>query len=291
MKKRTVLIAILGGQPQVVTFALDLLLVRGELVDEVAVVHLGRERYLRALRRLGEAFPGDRYAGRRCHLRPVPIYAGERLGILQDIRTERDVAAVWRTIHELIRQLKEDRAHVHLLLAGGRRMMAMLAVSTAMLQLEPGDFIWHLYTPDEVQQRARDGAILHAPDAGIELLQVPVAMLGSYFPAIRALMTVSPEDVLTAQTRWLSQDERGRCLSVWRRLTLRQQDVLRAFAQGMGREEVAALLSVSIRTVDSHKSRILDECRVIWELPESERLDYHFIYRHFEPCLSQLGRL
>ena len=286
MKRRTVLIATLGGQPQVVTFALDILLERGEVIEEVAVVHLGKTRYLQALRRLSEAFPGDRYAGRRCHLRPVPIFDGART--LMDIRSDRDAAVVWRTLHELIRGAKEEGAHVHLLLSGGRRMMALLAVSAAMLQLEPGDHIWHIYTPDEVQARARGGAILHAPDAGITLMEAPIAPLGSYFPAIRALASLTPEDVLYRQTKRMDDEGRERCREVWRRLTSRQREVLRAFAQGMTREAVAAHLGASVRTVDSHKSRILDECRIAWGLDEGERLDYHFLYREFGPCLSML---
>lgn len=286
MKRRTVLIATLGGQPQVVTFALDLLLERGEEIDEVAVVHLGKARYLQALRRLGEAFPGDRYGDRRCHLRPVPIFDGRR--VLVDIRGNRDASVVWRTMHELIRNAKEAGAQVHLLLSGGRRMMALLAVSAAMLQLEPGDHVWHIYTPDEVQARARGGALLHAPNAGITLMEAPIAPLGSYFPAIRALASLTPEDVLQTQTRWLDDAGKGRCQEVWRRLTARQKEVLRAFAQGMTREDVAERLALSVRTVDSHKSHILDECRVAWGLEEDARLDYHFLYRKFGPCLSLL---
>ncbi len=287
MNRQTVLIATLGGQPQVVTFALDQLLLRGEKVDEVVVVHLGRPRYLRALRRLSEAFPGDVYAGQRCHLRPAPIYDGHKM--LADIQNHRDVSVVWRTLHELIRQLKEGGARIHLLLSGGRRMMALLAVSAAMLQLEPGDHIWHLYTPDEVQKQARSGAMLHAPEeAGIVLLEAPIAPLGSYFPALQALATVSPEEVLASQTRWLDDAERAKCREVWHRLTERQQEVLRAFAQGMDREEAARALGISVRTVDSHKSVILEECHSAWGLPETERLTYHFLQRKFERCLSTL---
>ena len=72
---RTVLVAPLGGQPQVVTFALDLLLAQGVAVDEVVVIHLAAPRYRQAYRRLAEAFPGDRYGDRAIHLRGVPICA------------------------------------------------------------------------------------------------------------------------------------------------------------------------------------------------------------------------
>ena len=287
MRRRSVLVATLGRQPQIVTFALDGLLARGERVDEVVAVHLGGPHYLQALRRLSEAFPGDRYAGRRCHFRPAPIRDG---GVLvSDIRDSRAVAAVWRAIYELIRELKEEGAQLHLLLSGGRRMMALLAVSAAMLQLEPGDHIWHIYTPDALQEEARFGAMLHAPeDAGVVLLEAPIAPLGSYFPALRALAALTPEDVLASQTRWLDDAERAKCREVWERLTERQREVLRAFAQGMDREEAARALGISVRTVDSHKSVILDECHNAWSLPETERLTYHFIQRKFEKCLSGL---
>ncbi len=287
MKRRSVLVATLGRQPQIVTFALDAFLERGIRVDEVIVVHLGSADYLRALRRLAEAFPGDRYAGERCHLRPAPIYDGKSM--LSDIRDERAVAVVWRAIYELIRGLKEEGVQLHLLLTGGRRMMALLAVSAAMLQLEPGDRIWHIYTPDALQEQARFGARLHAPDeAGVALLEAPIAPLGSYFPALRALTTLSPEDVLASQTRWLDDAERAKCREVWERLTERQREVLRAFAQGLDREEAARALGISVRTVDSHKSVILDECHNAWSLPAGERLTYHFIQRKFEKCLASL---
>ncbi len=287
MKRRSVLVATLGRQPQIVTFALDAFLERGIRVDEVIAVHLGSADYLRALRRLSEAFPGDRYAGQRCHLRPAPIYDGKSM--LSDIRDERAVAVVWRAIYELIRGLKEEGVQLHLLLTGGRRMMALLAVSAAMLQLEPGDRIWHIYTPEPLQEQARFGAMLHAPDeAGVVLLEAPIAPLGSYFPALRALTTLSPEDVLASQTRWLDDAERAKCREVWKRLTERQREVLRAFAQGMDREEVAQALGISVRTVDSHKSVILDECHNAWSLPAGERLTYHFIQRKFEKCLASL---
>ncbi len=37
------------------------------------------------------------------------------------------------------------------------------------------------------------------------------------------------------------------------------------------------MLVISLKTVDSHKSVILAECRVAWGLDEGERLTYHFL--------------
>ncbi|NOX61975.1 MAG: histidine kinase [Chloroflexi bacterium] len=286
MTKRTVLVATLGGQPQIVTFALQRLHEHGVPITEVAVLHLSRPRYLRALRRLGQAFPGDEFLGRRCHLRPVPIRVDDEP--LPDIRGEEDVNAVWRAIYQVIRQLKDDGAQIHLLLTGGRRMMALLGVSAAMLQLEPGDQIWHLYTPDALLKKARDGAILIAPpNSGVRLLRTPIAPLGAYFPAIQVL-TRTPDEVLARSTRWLDEQQQALCEKVWAALSPRERDVLRVFAEGKNRREAAAALHLSIKTIDAHKSKILGECRVAWDVDEGKRIDYHFLREKFQDYVRQL---
>ena len=287
MTKRTVLVATLGGQPQIISFALQCLLDQGVPITEVAVLHLSRPRYLHALRRLSEAFPADLFMGRRCHLRPLPILADNEP--LADIRGEEDVNAVWRAIYQTIRDLKDQGVQIHLLLSGGRRMMALLGVSAAMLQLEPGDAIWHLYTPDPLLQEARDGAILIAPaDSGIKLLRTPVAPLGAYFPAIQALAR-TPDEVLTRSTRWLDQRQKTLCQKVWNALSPQERRVLRAFAEGKNRQEVAEALHLSIKTVDTHKSKILGECRVAWDLDEKRRITYHFLREKFQDYLDRLS--
>jgi CRISPR-associated protein Csx14 len=277
---RTVLVAPLGGQPQIVTFALDLLLSQGVEVNEVVVIHLAAPRYRQAYRRLAEAFPGDRYGARTIHLRGIPIMRGERA--LDDVCDTSDADAVWRTVHELIANLKGRGLRLHLLLTGGRRLMALMAVSAALLHLEHGDRAWHLYTPDEVVQAAYNGALLHvAAEAGVQLIEVPLAPLGAYFPGLRPLLNASPAEVIATRTRWLDEVEQGRCRAVLERLSERQTDVLRAFAGGLAPAQVADRLSVTSKTVDAHKTAILAECRIAWNLPEDERLSYHWLREKF----------
>ena len=285
MKSRTVLIATLGGQPQVVTFALDALLAQGESMDEVVVVHLNSLRYRKAFQRLAREFPGDRYAGRLCHFRGVPVRSQKR--VLDDIRDDDDAAVVWRTMHDLVRTVKASGARIHLLLTGGRRMRGLLAVSAALLQLDHGDRVWHLYTPDEIRQAADEGAIMHVESAaGVQLIQAPLAPLGAYFPPIRALAGATPQQTLLEQTRWLDPAERQRCQQVWDRLTDRQQEVLGSFAKGLDRSQTADALHITVKTVDSHKSRIAALCREAWELPENGRVSYGFLARVFGPFLA-----
>ncbi len=276
------LVATLGGQPQVVTFTLDVLLAQGEMVREVVVLHLAatNPRYGRSLARVAAWFPNDRYEGRPIRFRPVLVRRGpERLA---DIRNEVEAEAAWNAIYELIAGLKRQGRRLHLCIAGGRRLLGLLAMSAALLHFGHRDRLWHLYTPGELLERARDGAIMHArPEDGVRLIPIPLVPWGAYFPALRALAQTTPEQAIAVQTRWLNQAERVCCRAVVERLTPRRLDVLRAFAAGQRPQEVAESLCITLKTVDSHKTVVLDECRNAWGVPEDTQLDYHFLREKF----------
>lgn len=281
-------VATMAGGPQIVTFALDELLRRGEVIQEVIVVHLSPQADPltgRALVKLAAEFPNDHYAGRPCRLRFFPIRRGT--GKLDDIRDEADADVAWSAIHELVATLKAQGRHLHICIAGGRRMLALLAMSAAMLHFDHHDRLWHMYTPAEFIERSRNGAIMHArPEDGVRLIQVPLVPWGAYFPALRELAQATPGQVIAARTRWLDRTERARCRAVVERLTPRQLDVLRAFAAGQRPQEVAESLCITLKTVDSHKTVILGECRNAWNVPEDAWLDYHFLRDKFGPFFA-----
>ncbi len=280
------LIAPLGGQPQVVTFALDCLLRSGEAVDEVYVLHPAatESRVGRALHCLHQEFLGGNYAGRPCRLRRVPLL---RNGLpLADIRSADDAETAWSTARDLIAELKQQGHQLHLCVAGGRRVMGLMVASAAALLCDHRDRLWHLYTPDALRAAAAGGAITHVPpESGVVLIPVPMAPWGAYFPALRA-MAQAPQEAVAAQMGWLRSDDESRCRQVLQRLTQRQQETLRVFARGLRPQEVAAVLHVTLSTVNAHKTAILAECRNVWAIDDGERLDFHFIAQHFAVYLS-----
>jgi CRISPR-associated protein Csx14 len=282
------LIATLGGQPQVVTFTLDALLAQGEQISEVYLVHLSLEnpRTRQALHRLQQEFLDDHYAGRRCRLRRAPIQSNGQT--LTDIRTAADAEATWQSIRNLIAELKNEGRKLHLGLSGGRRMMALLAMSAAALLFDHQDRIWHLYTPEETLRRVKDGAVMHVtPADGVQLVQTPIVPWGAYFPALRMLAQTSMLTV-QEQLRLFTAMEDPACRQVWERLSPRRREVLRAFAEGKRPDEVAAALSISLSTVNTHKTAILAECRVTWGLPDDEPLDYRFLRERFARFVQQV---
>lgn len=278
------MLATLGGQPQVVTFALDELLARGEQIREVVVLHLGPEnpRFGQALARLGAEFASDRYRGRRIRFRPVPVRNAR--GRLPDIRDATEAEAALQAIHELIATLKAQGRRLHVCIAGGRRLLALLSMSSAMLHFSHHDRMWHLYTPEDFLAQADEGAIMHAgAEDGIRLIQVPLVPWGVYFPQLRQLAQVSPSQAMAVPAFWLDETDRRRCQAVIEQLTPRQCEVLRAFAQGASPQEVAEALCITLSTVDDHKKVILAECRNAWEVSEGTWLTYHFLREKFGP--------
>lgn len=277
------LVVTIGGQVQIVTFTLDWLLAQGESVREVFGLHLSPAGAPQPelLTRLAAEFNGDRYRGQSCRLRLVPIRRGNDR--LPDIRDEADAEATWQTVYQLLTNLKDQGRRLHLCIAGGRRMMALLSMSAAMLLFGHQDRVWHIYTPPDFLEMAQDGTIMHArPEDGVHLIEVPVVPWGAYFPALRDLVQ-PPAQIIAGRTRWLDRTERARCRAVVDRLTPRQLEVLRAFAAGQTPQEVAESLVISLKTVDSHKTAILSECRLAWGLPDEAWLDFHFLRDRFGP--------
>ncbi len=271
----------MGGQAQVVTFALDALLDRGETVTQAQVLHFTptNPRIKRALTQLRAEFTGGFYREEPLDYHRVPVQWDERT--LAYIRNGAEAEAVWRWARDLLTGLKQSGRRLHLCIAGGPRVLALTLTSAAMLHCDHRDRLWHLYTPKAFIAEARDGAILHAPpEAGVKLIPVPMAPWGSYFPALRQLTQPSSPGTQ------LSPTDISNCDAVWTRLTDRQQDVLIALAKGHLPQEAADALHITLNTLDSHKTQILAECRLAWKLPESERLTYHFLHEKFAPWVE-----
>lgn len=275
------LLATLGGQPQIVTFTLDLLLQRGFPISEVIVVHPrpGEPRLQHSLERLNAEFVGDRYSvgGQAIHFRSHVLHLdGEPL---DDIVDETSAEGALNTIHQLIRSLKSQQRCLHLSLTGGRRLMSSTATEAALLNFTHADHIWHIYTPEEVQQQAHEGALMHlVPPNRVNLIERRFVPWAIYFSEL-------PQTVHNAQETLRQQrddQERARCCQVIGQATERQLAVLRAFAQGLTIQEVAEQLCISTRTVDGHKTRLLELCREAWGLDQNaSRLGYHFLYKTF----------
>lgn len=77
----------------------------------------------------------------------------------------------------------------------------------------------------------------------------------------------------------LSIEEHAYCNKVITKTTPCQLKVLRLFADGLTPKQVSAVLVVSIKTVNTHKTCLLTHCRQAWKI--DKQLDYHFLNEKF----------
>ena len=279
----------MGGQAQVVTFALDALLARGERPGTVVVLHLSPEnpRVRRALAQLAAEFAGERYHGHPMTLRHLPIQADGYA--LPEIQTPREAECAWALGRDVLATLKRDAQRLHVCIAGGPRLLALTLTTAAMLHCDERDRLWHLYTPRAFIEQARDGAILHAPpDAGVTLLPVPLVPWGAYLPGLRAL--TQPASPTGTSPDAAPSADAARCAAVWAHLTEREKAALRALAEGLRPQEAADALGVTLKTIDTFKTKILAECRIAWEMPEGEHLNYYFLREKFGRWIGEGSR-
>ncbi|HXF63518.1 MAG TPA: CRISPR-associated ring nuclease [Caldilineaceae bacterium] len=157
------LIATLGAEPQVVSLATELLLRRGAALTEVVIVHTDAHRppIRQALSRLQEIFAAQP------HWPPLQTVQAP----VADTLTPQELDLFGDTLYQTLQCWLQRRVHIHLLLAGGRKSMAMVGMSVAQLLLGPEDAVWYLYS-DEALRRSRRMTL--APGDHAQLVAVPL---------------------------------------------------------------------------------------------------------------------
>lgn len=278
-----ILVATLGGQPQVVTFTLDLLLQQGFPITKVIVLHpkaSASSKLYQALLRLNVEFSGTVYphpsARQKIHIHSRVLELDGQP--IDDIVDDTHADGTLDSIHRLLGDLKQHEYRIHLSVSGGRRLMSLLAISVATFNFDHHDHIWHLYTPDDIREEADRGRIMHVPaDSGVKLIQGRFLPLGAYFYSPALSFQRAQQD----QQAQMDAQEHAHCTEVVNKATAAQLKVLRAFAKGLRPQQVAQELGLAPVTINTHKTVLLSLCHAAWNIPEDERLDYHFLVARF----------
>lgn len=282
---RHTLVATLGGQPQIVTYTLDLLLQRGTPIYEVIVVHPASSPHLQqSLARLNAVFVGDRYTfegrTRTIHFRQQVLQRYDNNAIIDDIVDGPTANGALDTIGELIRDLKQRRHIIHFSISGGRRLMAFLSFSAALLYFETPDELLHLYTPESIKDRDDDSGNMHiSAGDGRRLIEVPFARAAQ--PFFASMLQHSPTATIQTQREQRLADERMCCQEVIDDLKEGPRKVLQALAQGLHPNEVARMLGLKPSTISFYTTEIYQLCRNVWNIPPSQRIDYRFVQMKF----------
>ena len=238
-----VLIATLGTEPQVVTLALDLLRAKGYPIANVIVVHTVGSVVQPALVQLAEEFSqlsAEAY-------NPVPVKGPD--GPIEDIVTEADMAALLRTLYQVVLAEKRAGRLVHLSIAGGRKPMAVYGMVVAQLLFDEDDRLWHLLSEG---WRPGDERVMHVrPGDKVWLVPVPVLRWSSVSPVMTELaLREDPWEAIQAQRAMQRREDRQRkreFLERW--LTPAEKDVTRLAVEGLDNAAIAKRLGKAEKTV------------------------------------------
>ncbi len=238
-----VLIATLGTEPQVVTLALDLLQAKGYSISEVIVVHTLGKVVQPALERLVKEFAHSRTS----RYRPIPVKGED--GPIEDIVTEADVAALLRTLYQVVLHEKRAGHLIHLSIAGGRKPMAVYGMVVAQLLFDEDDRVWHLLSEG---WQPGDERVMHVrPGDKVWLVPVPVLRWSSVSPVLTELaLREDPWEALQTQRAMQREEDRRRKREfVERWLTPAEREVVRLVCQGLDNAAIARRLAKAEKTV------------------------------------------
>lgn len=241
---QAVLVATLGAEPQVISLATQLLLRQTEPLVNVVVLHT-HEQFMpvaKALPMLQSHF-ADRPAWPPLNTVLIPT---------QDVLSPEQLDEFANTLYHTLKQWIAASYRVHLLLAGGRKPMAMLGMSIAQMLLGPDDRVWYLHSDETLRQSGR--MLLEADDQA-ELIAIPLPTLSPTPAHFRhAFQAETPND---ARHRLAEEQTRRIAYFLQNELTAAEREVATLVAtEVLTVKEIAARLHKSPKTVTNQLNTI-----------------------------------
>lgn len=264
----TTLIATLGGKPQLITLALDALLLSGIQPQTVVVVHTRHDRpeTAAALTHLRAEF-STTYTNTPLKL----LELKNATGPLADVTAPIEVEVAFRSIYAEVRAAKLTDQNVHLLIAGGRRTLSVFGMAVAQMLFDDHDRLWHLASHPALEESGN----LHAgPDEWARLIPIPVMTWGQLSPVFNLLRDV--DDPFLAAERLQARQLRERLddlrAFVLGSLSGAEQRVVELLVrEGWSDVDLGQHLSLSPKTVEQHLRAAYRKAALRWDLENLNR--------------------
>lgn len=261
MSKKEVLIATLGVNPQIVTISLDLLQhSQGCQIVEVMSIYTDNDIVKESLAQLEAELHHIVGPPHR------PILITDDTGkAIRDFLTKADATAFLQLLYREVKAYKQAGWRIHLLIAGGRRVMSAYALVVAQLLFDETDRVWHLFS--DFWQEGRDRKMHAEPGDYAHLVPVPVLRWTPMISIAADLaLTNDPLQVLNRQEELQQREHDLRLRAFLRGLTQAEQRVARLLAAGLDNHAIAARRGASVNTVTKQVSEIYSEWRTFFGL-------------------------
>lgn len=272
--RNAVLLATLGSEPQVIGLATQLLLRKSEPLSLVVVLHTrpNRSPIDEALPALRRAFAGQP-TWPQLETIEMPI---------DDILSPEQIEVFAKELFQHLKRYVGSGARVHLLLAGGRKSMAMVGTTVAQMLLGPDDKLWYLYSDEPLRLSRR--AALRADDHA-ELIPVPLPQMSTAAPVYtRPFLAETPQDAFQALER--EQQRRLRHF-VEQELTAAERELAKLLvAEPLTVAELAARLHKQPKTVTNQLNSIYSKAESTFGLQPDKGVKREFLRSQLLPYFA-----
>ena len=286
----SIYMATLGFAPQVVTLGLYGVKQRmpNENIRRVIVVHTSCPEINEHLEHLKEAFQTDEFLS-NFQLETREIMDNGKP--VDDILTVKELEAAFRTIFNLIKEVKSEDYAVHFNIAGSRKTLSVVAAVAAQMLFDDRDHAWYLISDEKLMDKK--SFLPDSPDQ-IELIEIPIIPWSDVDP----LMTVIASSDNPLEDRELYKElyrrrkKRAAEFFIKNELTQSERRVLEEIVlNGGSNREVAERLRKSPRTVEHQLQSIYRKIKEFFGISHDARLRRDFLLREFGQIFgAQIGR-
>jgi len=252
MKRKNILLATLGTEPQIVTISLyHFETILKKKIDEVAVIttHSNNEAMKDSIRQLKEFFNSNNTLKNK---RLKIIYIKNNNDYISDITTKDDITALVKTLYDVLKEYKRKEYKVDFLIAGGRKPMSIYSFLIASSLFDSDDKLWYLVSSDELLKTKN---FIPEDASSYSIVEVPIISASDISPIIIA-NGFSFEQFLEEQKKRLTEKKKRYWKEFLRSLTKQEEKVINLMFSGLSNKEIAQKLNVSVRTVEHHVQNI-----------------------------------
>jgi two-component system response regulator NreC len=163
-------------------------------------------------------------------------------------------AADGREAYELAMQLKPDLVLMDLSMPPGENG---LSATARLKEAAPEIEILILTMHDDEEYLFR---VLQAGASGYILKNAPdVDLIAAIRTVYQGAAYLYPSATKTLIQEFLQRVQKGEDMDHYRVLTEREQEILSLIAQGYSNKEIAEMLVISVKTVETHKAKIMEK--------------------------------